>query len=212
MGSRMMHLLIADQVGRRLAVRNRPLFLLGGIAPDAVPKERSHYFEGDADAGTRTIVYSRFADRCRQSPGDEYLLGYLSHLVADEVWLRTFYLPWLRGAMKEDSSLYPRYHADFRALNSLLLDRYQAYSLQEELTAADGGTELDETPLLDVYVCRTEALGDFAPSASPRPNRLQVFTIEQIERYLEESVELAVRVCAELLPSGSSGESGMPQR
>lgn len=47
MGSRIMHLLVADMAAEKLKIRDKASFLLGGIAPDAVsPKELSHFYTG----------------------------------------------------------------------------------------------------------------------------------------------------------------------
>ena len=64
MGSRMMHLIIAKQVAGKIDIYDRPRFLLGGIAPDAVhgreQKTKSHYYEGSVDDGTRHIHVEQF--------------------------------------------------------------------------------------------------------------------------------------------------------
>ncbi|CAM3856374.1 hypothetical protein PALA111701_29060 [Paenibacillus lactis] len=37
MGSRIMHLIIANEIADTLAIKDKSSFLIGGIAPDAVP-------------------------------------------------------------------------------------------------------------------------------------------------------------------------------
>ena len=47
MGSRIMHLIIANQVADALEIKDKAAFLLGGIAADATSnKEASHFYVG----------------------------------------------------------------------------------------------------------------------------------------------------------------------
>jgi hypothetical protein len=40
MGSRIMHLIIANQIADQLSIKDKPTFLLGGIVPDAVSPKK----------------------------------------------------------------------------------------------------------------------------------------------------------------------------
>lgn len=58
MGSRIMHLIIANRIAERLSIEDKAAFLLGGVAPDAVStKEASHFFRGDHQDYSRFIDY-----------------------------------------------------------------------------------------------------------------------------------------------------------
>ena len=97
MGSRVMHLVIANRIAENLSIEDRTPFLLGGIAPDAVaPKDLSHFFTGDVQDYSRSIDYKGFLDKYRSQAENHYLLGYFTHLIADDIWLKGFYLPWLK--------------------------------------------------------------------------------------------------------------------
>ncbi|KQX48549.1 MULTISPECIES: hypothetical protein [unclassified Paenibacillus] len=62
MGSRLMHLIIAEIVASSLdIIKNKREFLIGSIAPDAA------------------ISFERKVK-------DDYSLGYLTHLISDNVW------------------------------------------------------------------------------------------------------------------------------
>ena len=95
MGSRMMHLIIAGQVAGKIDISDRPRFLLGGIAPDAVhgreQKTKSHYYEGSVDDGTRRVHYEGFIEKYQKEIQDEFILGYVVHLVGDDVWMKDIY-------------------------------------------------------------------------------------------------------------------------
>lgn len=61
MGSRIMHLVIANRIAECLSIADRTPFLLGGIAPDAVsPKDLSHFFKGEVQDYSRYIDYKDF--------------------------------------------------------------------------------------------------------------------------------------------------------
>ena len=61
MGSRIMHLIIADRIAERLSIKEKNMFLVGGISPDAVnSKESSHFFRGDHSDYSRHIDYQEF--------------------------------------------------------------------------------------------------------------------------------------------------------
>ncbi|GAB6926115.1 hypothetical protein JCM10914A_00980 [Paenibacillus sp. JCM 10914] len=58
MGSRIMHLIIANRIAEELSMEDRTAFLLGSIAPDAVsPKELSHCFAGEVQDFSTHIDY-----------------------------------------------------------------------------------------------------------------------------------------------------------
>lgn len=48
MGSRIMHMIIANRIAESSPIKDRTLFLFGSLAPDAVSnKNESHFFKGD---------------------------------------------------------------------------------------------------------------------------------------------------------------------
>jgi hypothetical protein len=77
---------------------------LGSTAPDIRAmtrwdRERTHFAPlsvQDLGTGVRRMfeLYPELADARRQSPASRaFILGYISHLVADEVWITTMYRP-----------------------------------------------------------------------------------------------------------------------
>ncbi|GKV54098.1 hypothetical protein NCCP2222_00450 [Sporosarcina sp. NCCP-2222] len=195
MGSRIMHLLIANQIAEHLSIENKTALLLGGIAPDAVsPKELSHYFIGATEKYTRSIDFNGFLNNYDSSIEDPYLLGYYTHLIADNVWLQGFYLSWLKNRMNADEKLYERYHNDFRMLNGLLLEHYGnrdelLYYLQESYSVPD----LLEVKSIDIQKFIPHVIADLSyDQGLVIQNKLQVFTLEQIIGYIETSVDIAL--------------------
>jgi hypothetical protein len=98
MGSRMMHLIVGEIVASSLdVIKNKRDFLMGSIAPDAAfsfdRKVITHYFEGDVDKRTRQVNYQRYIDTYLSDSKDDYSLGYLTHLISDNVWMECIYYP-----------------------------------------------------------------------------------------------------------------------
>lgn len=125
MGSRIMHLMIANRIAERLSIEDKTTFLLGSIAPDAVsPKDLSHFYIGEVQDYSRRIDYKGFLDKYSSLAKSPYVLGYFTHLIADDIWLNGFYLPWLKNRMEVDQEVLNLYHNDFRLLNGKLLEYY----------------------------------------------------------------------------------------
>lgn len=194
MGSRIMHLIIANKIAEHLSIEERTTFLLGGIAPDAVtPKDLSHFFEGEVQDFSRSIDYKGFLDKYRSQATSHYILGYFTHLIADDIWLKGFFLPWLRNRMETNQEILQLYHNDFRLLNGKLLEYY---GLKDELikTLCYSPTipDLDEVKSTEVEAFIPYALGDMDYDKGVINERLNVFTFEQIIGYIETSVDLGL--------------------
>ncbi|WP_166541776.1 zinc dependent phospholipase C family protein [Paenibacillus lutrae] len=118
MGSRIMHLIIANTIAESLSIENRTSLLLGSIAPDAVStKNESHFFKGEAQDYSRRVDYKGFLQKYNSQVESHFIWGYYTHLIADDIWLKGFYLPWLKNRMEAKKEWYHLYHNDFRLLN-----------------------------------------------------------------------------------------------
>lgn len=204
MGSRMMHLIIAERVAKKIEISDRPRFLLGGIAPDAVHgrerKTKSHYYEGSVDKGTRHVHYEGFIQRYQEQVWDEFILGYMVHLVADDVWLKDIYFKKdLKNRIDADPSVLEKWHADFRKLNSMLVEQFGCAGLEQQLASA----ELPETLIEEIETSNLrefieETLGDFHSSKVFSSKDLGIYSVEEITGYIKSATEQAVRVCLSL--------------
>jgi hypothetical protein len=86
-----MHLIIANSVAEQLSISDKASFLLGGIAPDAVlPKDLSHFYAGDHSDYSRYIDAEGFLTKYANYKQAPYILGYYSHLIADDLWLKGY--------------------------------------------------------------------------------------------------------------------------
>ena len=116
MGSRFMHLLIADYVATELRVEERGRMLLGSLAPDASNAKLDTHFQGSSflHSPGASWDYGKFVIKYWDRMSDPFMLGYLTHLVADEVWAMKSYFSGFTEMLQRDPTLYDRYHGDFR--------------------------------------------------------------------------------------------------
>jgi hypothetical protein len=191
MGSRIMHLIIAHQVANTLEIKNKTAFLLGGIAADATSdKEASHFYIGKNEDYTRKIDYEGFLKKYIDQASNDFILGYYSHLIADEYWLSGFYLPWLKNRIEAKPELLPLYHQDFQLLNGKLIEHY---GVKDELiTLLSKPTEIVEIEEIqpeNLLKFTTYVIEDMNYEKEKINSNLNVFTFEQIIGYIETSVE-----------------------
>ncbi|MWC30806.1 zinc dependent phospholipase C family protein [Paenibacillus sp. MMS18-CY102] len=195
MGSRIMHLLIANKIAECLSIEDKTAFLLGGIAPDAASsKDLSHFFQGELQDYSRSIDYKGFLDKYHSQAESLYILGYYTHLIADDLWLKGFYVPWLKNRMEVDKEVAGLYHNDFRLLNGKLLEYY---GIRDELKRSLGGRaaifDLEEVSSADVAQFIPYALADMEYDKDALDEKLNVFTFNQIVGYIETSVDKGIR-------------------
>lgn len=207
MGSRIMHLIIANRIAESLSIEERTSFLVGSVAPDAVStKNESHFFKGEVQDYTRYIDYEGFLDTYQSERKSPYILGYYTHLIADDIWLRGFNLPWLRNRMEADPQLYDVSHHDFRLLNSKLLEHYGCTNeLKRVLRHVPAIVDLEEVKREDVESFIPYVLGDMEYDKETIHEDLRLFTMIQIIGYIETAVELGIM---KLKPELSTMEAG----
>lgn len=195
MGSRIMHVIIANKVADSLAIKDKTPFLLGGIAPDAVSsKDTSHFFAGDLQDYSRCVDYQAFIRKYHTQKENHYVLGYFTHLIADDIWLKGFYLPWLKNRMAANHEMFNLYHNDFRLLNGKLLEHYSFHDeLSKSLRQSQVLIDLDEVRAKDVQKFIPYVIGDMDYDIDVvMSEELHVFTLDQMIGYIETCVEIGL--------------------
>jgi hypothetical protein len=194
MGSRIMHVVIANRIAECLPIEDRTQFLLGSIAPDAVSsKDLSHFFKGEVQDYSRYIDYKGFLHKYSSQVESHYILGYFTHLIADDIWLKGFNLSWLRNRMEANKELYKIYHNDFRLLNGRLLEYYGfTDDLRKMLRYIPTIFDLQEVKSKDVEEFIPYVLGDMEYDKEVINEKLNVFTFDQIVGYIETSVDMGL--------------------
>ena len=194
LGSRIMHLIIANRIAERLSIKDRTAFLLGGIAPDAInAKDSSHFFRGDHSNYSRHIDYQEFLNKYSSIKDSPYILGYYTHLIADDLWLQGFYVAWLKIRIESDDTIAKAYHNDFNLLNGKLLE-YYGYEDEfgELLKMSSEVINLEEVPKENIQKFIQYVLEDIDYDQNDINEDLKVFNLEQIIGYIETSVDKGV--------------------
>ena len=201
MGSRIMHAIIGNKIATSLSIegKDRTSFLLGSIAPDAVfthdEKNVSHFIVGEVKDYTRRVDYKGFLKKyaTEVEKKDPYVLGYCTHLIADDIWLRGFNLSWLRNRMDADEGLYKLYHQDFQLLNRKLIEYYGlTVELSEAFSDYHAMIDLEEVNSKEVEKFVPYVLEDMDYDKVIVNEKLNVFTFNQIIGYLETSVNVGL--------------------
>src|SRR5699024_5926221 len=192
MGSRMMHLIIPNETAKKCPIKNKNLFLLGGLAPDAVTtdKEASHFYRGKHKEYTRRIAYEEFYDKYSDHPQQDYILGYYCHLIADDLWLTGFFSPWLKNRIETHEEILKKYHYDLYLLNGKL-DEYNGVntSVVRNLNVPTELSNLVEVKKDELNDFLPFLLDDFNYNKAETKQPLNVFTFDQIVGYIETAVE-----------------------
>ncbi|GGD60214.1 zinc dependent phospholipase C family protein [Paenibacillus nasutitermitis] len=205
MGSRLMHLIIGDMVASSLDfIHNKRAFLIGSIAPDASFGERkniTHFFEGDIDKGTRHINYNRYMDNYLSDDKNDYSVGYLTHLISDQVWMEHIYYPYgLKQRQESDPYFLQKWHSDFRKMNTKLLCHFNYHNLKEWLViddADDAPGEIEDITISDLQNLIEEMAGDFNIIEQNKHCELEVYRFNDIIEYINLSKIKAIAVIEE---------------
>jgi hypothetical protein len=200
MGSRLMHLIIGELVTSSvLGINNKKDFLIGSIAPDAAfsldRKNRTHYFEGDLDNGTRQINYQKYIDKYLTEMKDDYSLGYLTHLISDYVWMEHIYhRHGFKQKQDEDPTFLQKWHSDFRKMNTKLLCHYNMGYLKDWLEIDTSLREIEEITSDDLQKFIKEMHGDFEINEQNKYCDLEVYDFDEIIKYIDLSKSKAINV------------------
>lgn len=194
MGSRIMHAIIANRIAEKLSIQDKTSFILGGVAPDAVhsaeEKGASHFYAGTTKNYTRRIDFNSFFQKYKVHMDSLFLLGYYTHLIADDNWLSGFFLPWLKNRIENDETIAPMYYNDFKLLNAKLLHHYDKEQQLFSLLNQDAHiVDIEEVSKENVLEFRKYLFEDMLYPEQHLHEDLQVFTFNQIVGYMETAIE-----------------------
>ncbi|MCI0764359.1 zinc dependent phospholipase C family protein [Bacillus sp. TL12] len=197
MGSRIMHLIIANGIAEKLSIQDRTSFLLGGVAPDAVysksEKEKSHFYAGTTKNYTRRIDHDAFLHKYESFIDFPFILGYYTHLIADDNWLNGFFLPWLKNRIEHDTTILSLYHDDFKLLNAKLLHLYDKdQQFLSILNQEANIPKIEEVTKENVLAFKKFIFDDMLYPEQDLHTNLQVFTLNQIVGYVETAIEKGI--------------------
>ncbi|NOU75498.1 hypothetical protein GC098_29675 [Paenibacillus sp. LMG 31458] len=155
MGSRMMHLFIADRVGKEINIVDKGRFLLGSIAPDGDEVKGETHFKGNryTFSDGAPSEYGRFIAKYHEKFTDPFYIGYLTHLVADEMWATFMYYSGLKERLRKETNFYKELHNDFYLCNAKLVQKFGTIGMCEELKLSIDVPILEELQSESVNLC-----------------------------------------------------------
>ena len=86
-------------------------------------KGTSHFYAGTTKNYTRRIDYDSFFHKYESHIDSPFILGYYTHLIADDNWLSGF-STLAKNRIENDETIAPLYYNDFKLLNAKLLHHY----------------------------------------------------------------------------------------
>ncbi|AEI44031.1 zinc dependent phospholipase C family protein [Paenibacillus mucilaginosus] len=191
MPSRIMHLIIADALAKEVGAQAPGALLLGALAPDAAKADEAAS-EALHFASRSYIAYGDFLHRYGERMPDPFLLGYLSHLVGDDIWSIFVHASGLRDRVREEPRLAKVYYRDFLLCNAKLLEAYPkeelyAALLEAEIPSGWSGREGGLGPLLAEQ--KRRALLDFDYPAAHLTEELQLITLGDVHLGMDRCIQ-----------------------
>ncbi|WP_248926862.1 hypothetical protein [Paenibacillus hamazuiensis] len=190
MGSRMMHYGISALIGRKLGIRHMDDLLLGGIAPDVnknmnEDKQATHFIEKNPD-GSKCINYVRFCEKYRDRMNEPFYLGYLCHLISDDIWYERFYNPKVRGMPADAKKEFVKTgYLDYWRLNGVIARHYALRFGRHAVP--DMSIEEIKGEFLPELLVQME--NDFHYEEGIAAEPLELFSFEEVFRYMETSAD-----------------------
>lgn len=202
MGSRIMHYCIATLISEKLKLEDKDHFVLGGIAPDVHPymnisKDITHFIERD-ELGKGSINYFNFIRKYQEQIADPFYLGYLCHLISDDIWSKDIYYKIVEFNTKEErKEILKINYRDFWRLNGRIIKNYSLSLVP--LSIPNKNIEeinLESMPLLLNWIEK-----DFAYDESTASEHLELFENDnsQITDYIDKSVKKSLEMINKLM-------------
>ena len=195
MGSRLMHYALGRVLADRLSVGDKNAFVIGSILPDALPakekKERnSHFIELFDDGRYKWFNSLAFFGRYSSEVlADPIYLGYYFHLIADNIFRRTFYIDMGLISRRGEKSLFEEFYRDYNILNPLITEDF---GLTKTLTVPE---RLKDTRLYRDFAFSPEKLIEdiYADMDMHAEGELTHFNMEIVRGFVEKSTDVCMR-------------------
>ncbi len=190
-----MHLLVADRVVEEFDLHDKARVLLGSVAPDGHNNQRDQtHFKGPRYgwSDVTPYQYGRFVAKYHERFSDGFFIGYLTHLVADDVWASAVYFSGVKERLQSGGAYFATLYRDFYLANAKLLEKPNRRELCRALESGSGGCdEIDQEAMERV---KQDALRDFDYPASNVDEPLAVLAMDMIEACIERAAIRAIDV------------------
>jgi hypothetical protein len=197
MGSRVMHYCIASLISQRIHIESKDDFILGGIAPDVhyymnVSKDVTHFVDRDEN-GMGSVNYLRFYEKYKHRISKPFYLGYLCHLISDEIWSKYTYFKIVELlSVEERREKLQISYRDFWRLNGRIISQYNLRLSQLSLPTDLKLEEINVESLHDLLEWMKK---DFYYDETVMNESLELFNNNnsQIIDYIETSVSKSLQ-------------------
>jgi len=195
-----MHYIIADQIIKRVEIKDHNRFSLGTLAPDFASymsadshekgiHAQAHFGETDFEEELRGINWTTFLDKYKTTIlEDEFVMGYFVHLLSDALWLKQIQANYLYTyPMEERKAMVMKAYSDMGKSNSMLIDKY---GIENKLTLVDS-TDVEEAAIDYAQHLLNDFREDFV-SGSQGDAGFEVYEYDAILSYIEKCVDKCV--------------------
>lgn len=206
LASKVLHYLIAEEIIKKIQIKDDNRFLIGSLAPDMSSHDdesynTSHYWDYIHEKQLKGINWSKFETHYyEQMRIDDLYLGYYCHLITDAIWFCLMADRYVSKIPKSERNLYyKKGYNDYRKLNSILRDRYNlAYRIIEIRDI--GIEEVKEQKLSSLLrELRMELSGEERFDISD----LEIYPFESILEFIDASIKTCINEISAFNGKGS---------
>lgn len=205
MASAIIHLCVANEIGKRLNINDKNL-LLGSIAPDIgklinKSKNETHFVSIKEDIPNIDYFLSKYKDYLN----NPFELGYFIHLYTDKLWFEDYALKlYSDNSLKlKDGTIIPTsldfissiIYNDYSNLNIELIDKY---SLNLDLFHEDINLEktyIEEFPVSKIKLL-IDKMGIIIANSTTKPT--YVLDLTEIEKFIDTSIDIITNKIKEI--------------
>lgn len=222
MAGTVMHLVIADRLLEVLEIQNPALFYCGNLAPDAIMarknyvremKRHTHFKDGirlhELHKPEKMVIYRdrllAFYERFVKDASDvrhELFLGYLTHMLVDELYILHFRDDFVRELVQEgrepdDKEFFDRFARDVDLMDWELVRNYRFHYAMPDILRTENAYEIPgfitNEELLDSkeYIISKNFL------TCHEPEKMQVMTFRKNMDFIDLCVEKIPKILKE---------------
>lgn len=198
----MLHYVIAYKVSNALSIKDKERFYVGTLIPDLSSHEdgsysKAHFLSKNSEVVEKRFDWYLFEEQYRDKLLEDSLyLGYLCHLISDEVWFKKITDRYVRIYPKKDRITYiKKGYEDFRKLNTLLIEKYDLQNPNLSMLEI----ELEEVKVNLLGQLLEDFEKDFVVNGRFEKDDLLIYPYDAIMEFLDESIEICIKEIQNLM-------------
>ena len=204
----MLHYVIAVCIADVIDIKDKNRFFIGSLIPDLSSHDdgtyaTAHFLSENfqvCEVGEKRFDWEIFKEKYHEKIlEDDLYLGYLCHLISDEIWFQMITDKYVRIYPKEERINYiKKGYGDFQKLNALLIDKYQLHNPNLQMVEIDLKEIKQE---LQEYLLQ-QFENDFVVYEKFQKKDLLLYPYDTVMEFLDISIascikEISNKVCTE---------------